>query len=157
MPDLIIYFPKADIRVRAEWLPEKAPKTTEELMRVLADPYRTSGKHAIYTGKEISVQLAESLFPDSALKEHVKENLTCFPQPGDLLFTYMPKFAWDGIPSQIFDIGIFYGNNARTFFPMGWLPGNLFAKVVREDLEKLAKVGQSILLEGQQEIIFSLE
>jgi len=157
MPNLIIHFHDSDIKVRAELLTEKAPKTTKELMSVLSSAYETTGKHAMYTGKEISVQLAETLFQDSDLGEQVKENLTCFPQPGDILFTYMPKYAWAGIPSQIFDVGIFYGSNARTFFPMGWLPGNLFARVVNEDLEKLAKMGELTLTSGQQKLSLSIE
>lgn len=157
MPNLIIHFHENDIRIKAELLTEKAPKTTKELVRALSAPYETSGKHAMYTGKEISVQLAENLFEDVDLDEKVKENLTCFPQPGDILFTYLPKYAWAGIPSQIFDVGIFYGSNARTFFPMGWLPGNLFARVVNEDLDKLAQMGDLTLTGGQQKINLIIE
>lgn len=157
MPHLIILFHERSIELKAELLIEKAPVTTKEIMGVLSETYETKGKHAMYTGKEISVQLEEALFANSILDVQIKENLTCFPQPGDILFTYMPKYAWDGIPSQIFDIGIFYGNNARTFFPMGWLPGNLFAKVIEEDLEKLAVLGQEFLAKGQQTLSFRIE
>jgi len=150
-----IEFPKHNVVVKAELLEQQAPGTTEGIKKILIkDKHVTTGKHAIYTGKEISVQLPEEICEESGLGGDVKENLTCFPQPGDILFTYLPAFAWGGVPSQIFDIGIFYGKDARTFFPMGWLPGNLFARVIPEDLEKLARMGQEILLTGQQKLIF---
>lgn len=153
-----IEFPKHNVVVKAELLEQQAPRTTEGIKKILSrDKHVTTGKHAIYTGKEISVQLPEEICEESGLGGEVKENLTCFPQPGDILFTYLPAFAWGGVPSQIFDIGIFYGKDARTFFPMGWLPGNLFARVIPEDLEKLARMGQEILLTGQQKLVFQMK
>jgi len=154
MTKIEIEFPEHQISLRAELLEEQAPKTTESILKILSkEPVKTTGKHAMYTGKEISVQFSEEICEGSGLSGEVKENLTCFPQPGDLLFTYMPAYAWGGVPSQIFDLGIFYGRDARTFFPMGWLPGNLFAKVIPEDLEKLARIGSETLLHGQQKIV----
>ncbi|MEZ7172955.1 DUF3830 family protein [Sporosarcina sp. OR05] len=154
MTRIEIEFPEHQISVRAELLEKQAPITTTSILQILSnESIETTGKHAMYTGKEISVQFSEEVCSDSGLSGDVKENLTCFPQPGDLLFTYMPAYAWGGVPSQIFDIGIFYGRDARTFFPMGWLPGNHFAKVISEDLEKLADIGSKTLLHGQQKVI----
>lgn len=154
MTKIEIEFPDSQIVIRAQLEEVKAPVTTESIKKILSKgPIETVGKHAMYTGKEISVQFPEDRCNGSGLTGDVKENLTCFPQPGDLLFTYMPAYAWGGVPSQIFDIGIFYGKDARTFFPMGWLPGNLFATVVPEDLEKLAELGSKVHLNGQQHLI----
>lgn len=154
MTKIEIEFPDHQLIIQAELVEKKAPVTTKSIKKILStSQVQTVGKHAMYTGREISVQFSEDICKDSGLSGDLKENLTCFPQPGDLLFTYMPAYGWEGVPSQIFDIGIFYGKDARTFFPMGWLPGNLFAKVIPDDLEKLAEIGSKIHLNGQQSII----
>jgi|SRR5690625_2223310 len=155
MKGFLIVFPDLDIEVKANLLLEQAPKTCEGFLEAIKDnPIKTSGKHAMYTGREISVQLPLDDEPDNLLSNPAPENLTCFPTPGDLLFTYMPKHAFGGIPVPIFDVGIFYGRDARTFFPMGWLPGNRFATISHDDLDKIAEVGSHIHLNGQQNIIF---
>src|SRR5690625_2868197 len=155
MKQFLIVFPELDVEVKATLLTEKAPKTCEGFWEALGeDGIETSGKHAMYTGREISVQLPLENPEESVLHEPAEENLTCFPLPGDLLFTFMPKHAFGGIPTAIYDLGIFYGRDARTFFPMGWLPGNLFAQAANEEeRRKLAEVGNHINIHGIQKII----
>ncbi|WP_407270130.1 DUF3830 family protein [Radiobacillus sp. PE A8.2] len=155
MSHFLIVFPEVNIEVKVKLLFDKAPKTCEGFWDAIKEPIHTSGKHAMYTGREISVQIAPSDKEVSLLHDPAKENLTCFPLPGDILFTFMPEFSFSGLPFPIYDVGLFYGRDARTFFPMGWLPGNLFAQVDGEaELEKLAKMGQDINNNGQQKIIF---
>ncbi|WLD92531.1 DUF3830 family protein [Alkalihalobacillus sp. AL-G] len=154
MRTFIIEFPNEGVQIRAELLEEKAPKTCEAFWKVLEVPLHTSGKHAMYTGKEVSVQFPRELCEQTALHEVAPENQTCFPQPGELLFTYVGPYAWGGIPSPIYDVGCFYGPDARTFFPMGWLPGNRFAMVHRDDLEAFAEMGAKTGTHGIQPMTF---
>jgi hypothetical protein len=157
MFDFLIEFPEHDITLRAKLHSKKTPTTASTFLQLLSNgPLEVVGKHAMYTGKEISIQLPKELCGNTAFHDIPKENLTCFPQPGDLLFTFMPEYAWAGVPSPIYDVGLFYGRDARTFFPMGWLPGNLFSYVIEEDLHNLSLMGEKTHQEGVQKIIFRL-
>ncbi len=154
MSDFTITFVDSDVTLKAELLKDKAPATCNAFENLIKEQViETSGKHAMYTGKEISIQLPADYCEQSPLHDPAKENLTCFPQPGDILFTFMPAYAWGGVPTPIYDFGLFYGKEARTFFPAGWLPGNLFARIIDEDLEELEEIGRMIHLKGQQRII----
>lgn len=157
MTTFYIHFVDSDVSLKAEVLSKQAPSTTEAFVQALSEPIETAGTHAMYTGREISIQLPVDACQDSKLHDPAKENLTCFPTPGDILFTFMPAYAWGGNPSPIYDFGLFYGKEARTFFPAGWLPGNLFARVVKEDLEELEEMGRMIHIKGRQKVILSLE
>lgn len=151
-----VSFPNLQEEVTGFFIEDKTPKTSEALKHVLNNKLETTARHAMYTGKEISLQIPETFENVAVLRECVKENLTCFPTPGDILFTYMPSYAFGGNPFEIYDIGIFYGRDARTFFPMGWMPGNLCARIVDEDLQKLAEIGMKIHAQGYQKAVISL-
>ncbi|MFA9557711.1 DUF3830 family protein [Evansella sp. AB-rgal1] len=155
MKYFLIEFPEEGKEFKVELLTEKAPKTCEAFWEAISEPVEVFGKHAMYTGKEVSVQLPPNDKNKGLLYNAAPENLTCFPLPGELLFTFMPEHAFGGIPVPIYDVGIFYGRDARTFFPMGWLPGNLFAQLTsEEDKKELAEIGKNINVNGQQKIIF---
>ncbi|WP_051189140.1 DUF3830 family protein [Halalkalibacillus halophilus] len=150
----IIEFPESNESIRFDLLTEKAPKTCEAFWEVISEPVEMMVKHAIYTGKEISAQLPPDGKAKDLLYDPKPENLTCFPLPGDILFTFMPEYGFGGAPVPIFDIGVFYGRDARTFFPMGWLPGHLMAQVhSKQELDRLQEVGQSIHVNGQQPMV----
>lgn len=154
MKQFEIEFLKANEVIKYNLLSDKAPKTCEAFWEVISEPVEMIGKHAMYTGKEISTQLPPDGKAKDLLYDPQPENLTCFPSAGDILFTFMPEYAFGGAPVPIFDVGIFYGRDARTFFPMGWIPGHLIAQVSsNEDLEKLQEIGQDIHLNGQQKMI----
>jgi len=155
MKEFLIIFPDQNIEIKAYLMSEKAPITCDGFWEAIKNPIEILGQHAMYTGREISTQLPESLCDKGLLDNPTSENLTCFPLPGELLFMFMSKYSFEGNPFPIYDIGIFYGRNARTFFPMGWLPGNLFARVANEHEQyKLLEIGQYINCYGQQKVIF---
>ena len=155
MKQFITEFPDDNKIVKYDLLFDKAPKTCEAIWEVIEEPIEITVKHAMYTGKEISAQLPpDDQKTNDLLYDPKPENLTCFPLPGDVLFTFMPEYAFGGAPVPIFDIGLFYGRDARTFFPMGWLPGHLIAQASSSvDLETLQAVGQAISQHGQQKMI----
>src|SRR5699024_4547615 len=155
MEQFLIVFPDCNEEIKVNLLKDKAPKTCEKFLEAIDTNVETTGSHAIYTGREISVQLPFPRENDFGMSSIPKENLTCFPLPGDILFTYMPEYAFGGNPNAIYDIGLFYGRDSRTFFPMGWLPGNLFAQVAdNSELQKLEKMGEKIRNGGNEKIIF---
>lgn len=154
MKYFVIEFPDFQKSIKFDLLGDKAPETCRAFWEVIAEPVEIMCRHAMYTGKEISAQLPPEGHVKGLLYDPKPENLTCFPLPGDILFTFMPEYAFGGAPAPIFDIGIFYGRDARTFFPMGWVPGHLMAQAQsKEELEQLEEVGRRIHLEGQQRMI----
>ena len=66
------------------------------------------------------------------------ENATVMPQPGEIVLTFLPPRVWGGGAAPVFDIGLFYGPGARLFFPIGWQPGSVAARVADGDLPGLA-------------------
>lgn len=146
-------FPEHGVSIRATLLEDKAPKTCQAFWDIIQEPLETNGRHAMYTGKEISVQLPGERAASTDLHEVPPENITCFPLPGELLYTFMPPYAWGGNPQAIYDLGCFYGPDARTFFPMGWIAGNRFAKVWDEDFETFGEMGSKANIEGVQQIV----
>lgn len=154
MKQFIVEFPEGNHVVKYDLLFDKAPETCEAFWKVIEEPVEITVKHAMYTGKEISAQLPTNEKVKELLYKPNPENLTCFPLPGDVLFTFMPEYAFGGAPVPIYDIGLFYGRDARTFFPMGLAAGHLMAQVSsQEDLEILQAVGQEISKNGQQTMV----
>ncbi|MHB8619232.1 MAG: DUF3830 family protein [Chloroflexota bacterium] len=141
-----ITFLAEQIACVAELLPDLAPATCREFLAAL--PLRLTGVHAMFTGREISLQL-----PNAGPVP--PENQTCFPLPGDLLWTSVPPYVWNGIPRPIQDVGIFYGRDCRTLMPIGWVPGNRFAAIV-ENLAPFAEVCARCQREGAKELRFEL-
>jgi hypothetical protein len=152
MDRIVIEFPEHQIIIHAQLLVKKAPITCQAFWEILHIPLETTCRHAMYTGRELSVQLPASRAGSTSLHQVVPENLTCYPAPGELLYTFMPSYAWEGLPDPIYDLGIFYGHHCRTFFPMGWVAGNSFAVVDQEDLPKLAQMGNKAITEGIQRL-----
>jgi hypothetical protein len=151
--DFTISFPKHDVVIRAGLLSEQAPATCQAFWELIREPLALTCRHAMYTGKEMSVQLPADKCSSTPLHQAAPENLTCFPAAGDLLYTFMPAYAWNGIPVPIYDLGLFYGRDCRTFFPMGWVPGNRFAVVESRDVEDFSRMGQKTSTDGQQTLI----
>lgn len=152
-----LVFPNTSEVVRARLLFDLAPKTCTAFWDALAAPMELIGRHAMYTGRELSIPMPADRLRETPLKEVAPENLTCFPARGDLLYTYLSPYAWSGAADAIFDLGCFYGRDARTFFPAGWLPGNRFAEVVEEDRDILTAIGQRALQRGEQQLVLQRE
>jgi hypothetical protein len=149
---LQLSFPDEDVSAAAVLLDEQAPETCAAIWQQLVQPLEMTGTHAMWTGPEVSLQIP----PDVALAKLARlpaENLTVFPQPGDLVWAYMPGHAFRGIPFPIYDIGVFYGPQGRIFLPMGWFPCNHFAQL-QGDWEKFGALCAQTLTEGAKRVRF---
>jgi hypothetical protein len=62
----------------------------------------------------------------------------------------------NGNREPIQDLGIFYGRNARTLMPRGWVPGNRFGAVV-DNLAEFAAACAQCQRSGQQLLDFALD
>lgn len=148
--------PRSGLSATALLLPEKAPENAAFLWAYLAEPRVVAGIHAMWTGPEISCPVPPAhLDGQSYARPLPAENATLTPQPGDIVLSYVPPRMWGGNPNAIFDIGLFYGQGARLFFPIGWLAGSVVAQVPPEQREPLAAACGIIRRNGACDVTFA--
>lgn len=123
-----ISYPDEAIVATALLLEDRAPATCAALWRQLSEPLTLTGSHAMWTGPEVSAQIPDAL-ANVELSSLPVENGTVFPPPGSLLWAYVDRFVFGGNPLPVYDIGVFYGPQARIFLPIGWLACSHFAQL----------------------------
>lgn len=150
--------PRSGLDVVADLLADKAPANAAFLLRYLSAPRTVPGLHAMWTGPEISCPIPSAhLDPDVLAVPLPAENATLTPEAGDLVLAFVPPRMWGGNPDPIFDIGLFYGPNARMLFPIGWLAGSVVAKVRPDQRPALAEACGRIRRAGACDVTFALE
>jgi Protein of unknown function (DUF3830) len=144
---------RSGLSVTATLIEDRAPANAAFLWALFATPRAIPAIHAMWTGPEISAPV-----PDADLTEAERaaalplENATIMPQPGDVVLTYLPPRVWGGGPAPVFDIGLFYGPGARLFFPIGWQPGSVAARIA--DVASLAAACGRIRQGGACTLVF---
>ena len=112
--------------------------------------------HGMWTGPEISCPVAAERLPvDLDLSNLPLENSTREPLAGDLVLVRLAPgvvgattpFAGGGL-----DLGVFYGDGGRLFFPDGWIEGSVCGRVEDEDKEQLALAAAVIRRNGACEL-----
>lgn len=154
---IVIAEEAADLRVRAVLLDEHAPHTAGMIRTWLSEPRCTKAVQAMWTGPEISCQLALEDLSDAARAATIPpENATINPLAGELVFLRLPPNTLDSGADEVFDLGLFYDDRARLLFPFGLMPGNIFARVVPEDLPALKDGCRRIRSNGRTSLNWSL-
>lgn len=105
----------------------------------------------MWTGPEISCPVPATMLGAAPAPLPV-ECGTVFPQPGEIVLAYLPARYWGGGDAPIFDIGLFYGPQARLFFPVGWITGSVVGRVA--DVAALANAGRAIRRNGEATLTF---
>ncbi len=140
---------ESGLRATASLLEEAAPSAVDLLKSWLSVPRRTRSIHAMWTGPEISSGLDGAEIPEGRRDATPPlENATLYPLAGDLVFLRFPPRVWGGSTAPIFDIGLFYGDHARLHFPVGYVPGSVFAKIPAEQIGALASACRAIRERG---------
>ena len=152
---IIIEIPEKNSSAVASLLADKAPATCRAIWDLLAKPLEILGTHAMWTGPEISMQVAPERAGET-LDKIPPENLTVFPQAGSLVWAHLPPHAFAGRPEPLYDIGLFYGPQGRIFLPMGWVPCNHFAQI-EGDWSEFQTACRSLLTEGRRRLILRRE
>lgn len=135
--------------VRFHLLEQPAPQSSAFLWHLLETPRVMPAIHAMWTGPEISCPIpTEMIEPQRRAQALRPENATISPQAGDLVLAYVPARMWGGNPDPVFDLGFFYGPGGRMLFPIGWLAGNVTARVDPGDLDALARACATIRRNG---------
>ena len=116
---------------------EAAPVTVSAFAKML--PFTCLFVHARVSGEEIWVSDAHRL-------DIIQENASVFTQPGEIVFGPVKPLRTKTSGC----IGIYYGEGK------GLDCGNIFGKVVDDDLLLLRTLGEKIWKHGEQELIFQL-
>ena len=124
-----------DETIRFRYYTSEAPLTTAAFEKTL--PFSRIFFHARVSGEEIWIDDAPAL-------DIIQENASVFAQPGEIVIAPL-KPARNRI---IHCMGIFYGEGKLVDC------GNIFGKVVDEDLPLLKKLGDSIWRQGAQVLVF---
>ncbi|MDG2520426.1 DUF3830 family protein [Caulobacter segnis] len=153
--------PRSGLNARFNLLEEQAPGACAALVVLARQGLRRAALHAMWTGPEISCPLPGKDLPLGIdLDRLTVENPVRHPSAGDLVLTpFTPgpvgptrPFAEGGL-----DLGVFYGDDGRLFFPGGWIEGSLCAQVLAEDLSGLAEAARRIRQNGACELMLDLE
>lgn len=137
----------------ARLLDDEAPRTCRAVWDAL--PLSSQVFHGKYARNEIY-----HLVPAFADVDPGKENTTVTPIPGDLCYFSFdsddlgnPAYGYEAAGEirqmrRIVDLALFYGrNNLLINGDQGWVPGNVFATVVR-GLDEMAAACQDIWMSG---------
>jgi hypothetical protein len=152
MPKRIaLTFKKCDITAIAELLEEDAPHTCCAIWQALETPVESKGVHAMFAGREVNIPL---LNPDKRLQLKVipPENQTVFPLPGEILWHYFPPHSEIGSHDEAYNVSVVYGRDTRMFLPTGWVPHNVFARII-QNLDAFAGMCRGIRTEGPQVVV----
>src|SRR5687767_9248938 len=121
--------------IRFRFYDDAAPMTSTAFLKVL--PFSRNFLHARVSGQEIWIDDAPSL-------NIIQENSSVFAEPGEIVIgPALP--ARNKIANCM---GIFYGEGRLLD------GGNIFGKVVEEDLHMLKTLGDTIWRQGAQELSF---
>jgi hypothetical protein len=159
MPRLIhVREAKSDLHVRFTLLDESAPVSAQVLW-TLSVGAAYEAIHAIWTGPEISCPIDVDKYSVPIDVAGVPlENATSWPTAGDLVLVAAPRGRWKGMPSaDIIDLGFFYGDGGRLLMPMGWITGNVCARVLADDVSPYQAACRKIRAAGSCQLVFSRE
>lgn len=129
----------ADFQFKAVFEETDAPETCAAFKRTL--PFKSKLIQARWSGEAAWIPLGDLKFGVG------QENHTCYPSHGDILL----------YPGGISETEILFTYGSASFASkMGQLAGNHFLTII-EGRENLGYLGNKVLWEGAQDILFELE
>ncbi len=144
---------RSGLDVTAELDAVRAPANAGFVWNLLAEPRAIEGMHAMWTGPEISCPVPDAMLTGPQRAPLPVECGTIMPQPGEIVLAYLPARFWGGGEAPVFDIGLFYGPQARLFFPVGWITGSVVGRAT--DVGAMATACGAIRRHGQATLLFS--
>jgi hypothetical protein len=125
------------VEIKFEFYLDTAPLTSKAFIDIL--PFTRTFHHARVSGQEIWIDNVPQL-------DIIQENSSIFTEPGEVVFG--PEKPIRTKTANCF--GIYYGDGK------GLDAGNIFAKVIASDKQKLINLGDSIWKNGSQELTLSI-
>lgn len=153
MREIEIVLPRRGVVARARLLEEEAPLTCDFVWRALERPVEAKTLHAMWSGREVFWYIPEAPDPPPV------ENHTIYPEPGELMFFYMPRNRLKGVRDfahlpthDVYELAVFYGESSlRHYMELGWR-GNVFA-VLTEGRESFIEACNDIYLSGTEPLL----
>ena len=133
-------------------LRDEAPTTCAQIEAMLAAaPVRGLSYHSIYSGQEFYVYCPAVDIP---LENHV-----VWPKPGELLYYFFPANRYAGmhvhkgrVEGDGAEIALWYGHGDLRVVSETGIRGNLFARVVEDELDDFYAAGDHILANGREDV-----
>jgi hypothetical protein len=149
--------PLSGLDARCVLLDEQTPATAELLWDIAGLNRAHAAIHAMWTGPEISVPIsANAVLPGRDVGQILLENATSYPQAGEIALVCARRNTWMGAPPfDLMDVGLFYDKGGRLLMPMGWIMGNICARIVDEDLAATADACCAIRRNGACQVHLS--
>jgi hypothetical protein len=148
--------PQSGLQARFELLDAAAPRSADVLWALGGIDRAHDAIHAMWTGPEISCPIAVAGLLPIDVSAVPAENATSFPAAGELVLVPLPAGRWKGTGvADIVDLGFFYDGGGRLLMPMGWITGNVCARVVPEDMSGLQASCRKIRAHGACRISLS--
>ena len=154
---ILIREPRSGLQARFELLDAAAPQSADMLWALSGLDRAHNAIHAMWTGPEISCPIAVAGLPVPVDVAAVPtENATSFPAAGELVLVPLPAGRWKATgAADIVDLGFFYDGGGRLLMPMGWITGNVCARVVPEDMGGLQAACRNIRSQGACQLSLS--
>jgi hypothetical protein len=151
---ILIREARSGLEARFELLDTAAPRSAAVLWDLSGVDRAHDAIHAMWTGPEISCPIAVAKLPVSVATADIPtENATTYPAAGDLVLVPLPAGRWKGTgAADVIDLGFFYDAGGRLLMPMGWIAGNVCARVVPEDMSSLQASCRKIRTQGACQI-----
>jgi hypothetical protein len=137
---------KSGLTLTAELLEDQAPLTCDTFWDSIAQPWQGRLNH----GHECGAELWTYVPPLEG--EIPYENSTVFPAPGEILYYHFIQPATrEG--RMVYDIGLYYAYGASKI-DQGWIAGNLFARVLGQNvIRQIEELAADLLANGPQEVL----
>lgn len=140
-------------KFHAALLHEEAPETSARISEMLArGPVVGPSYHSIYSGQEFYVYCPPADIP---LENHI-----VWPRPGDLVYYFFPARRYAGMHvhkgrignDEGAEIALWYGHGDLRVVTESGIRGNLFARIVEDELEDFYAAGDHILANGREDV-----
>ena len=138
---------------------DSVPRHAALLSRIITEVGSFSGRHAIYTGPEISCPLPADDLPFAVDLDSFREE-ACVHEPaaGDIVVVCAGKGEWGDFPdAPLVDVGLFYDDGGRLAFPFGRVEGSVAARIEQESLSVLRPLAVQLRDTPNAEIPLRLE
>lgn len=141
--------PRSGLDTIATLLDAVAPQNAAALWALAGSGRPFPALHAMWTGPEISLQIAAAAVPATIdLNALPLENATTYPAAGDIALVAVAPGEWPEMPNGFLDLGLFYAPDARLLLPHGRIEVSVCARIAPDSIAAVAEACRAIRHNG---------
>lgn len=129
-----------------------APELVAALSAFFATERESRAIHVMYDGPAMMMVFPPDESVGAAIRGAAAESLTCYPQPGDLVWFRFPAGTFPGQRAEIWELALAYAPGVRLFNQLGWTPASIVGSATKESLDALAELGPSLRIDGAKAV-----